>query len=98
LVPDNDQIPPSAAHIAGEDDNAVADRVNGSAEIFVATVNAIPILAQVTSRTEAARFVVVLCVWFPDREVETVGEADLGGGTRGRGDEADNEAGKKTPE
>ena len=67
--------------VVGPDDDAVGAGVNGIAEVGVAAVAAIPVLAVVngTAETHAAGGVVAVGIGLSDREIESVRECHLDG-------------------
>ena len=92
-VAQDDDVAPAEFVIDGEDDDAVADGINGIAEIGVAAAGAVPVLAQVAVRAKAARFVIISGVGDADGEVEGVGDGRFDrlrrDGPRERGQEQD---------
>ena len=75
-VADDDDIPPTHAGIVGEGDEAVADAVNGGAEVAVAALDIVPILARVVI-LPAARHVIAVAIGLSDGQVKTVGDTDI---------------------
>src|SRR6476660_8685351 len=72
-VTDNDDIAPTSVDITREDDDSISNTINRILKIRVAPPNTIPIFSHMPARTEAARFVIALSLWFTDRKIKTIG-------------------------
>src|SRR5258708_5796888 len=68
----DDHISPALVTVARKDYYAVADTINGIAQIGVAAADSVPIFAEMSVRPHSARFVISTRIRFTHRQIKTI--------------------------
>jgi len=80
---DNDDIAPVGVNVAGQDDNAIADRIDGASETLGAPPLGDPIFAQMPSSPKATGFLIAGGIGRGHGKVKPIRRAGRGVGFRG---------------
>jgi ribonuclease BN (tRNA processing enzyme) len=95
---DDNQISPSHSHVASENYNAVGRGINGLAQVFVTSFEAVPVLPHMVFRPKAARSIISYRIGFSNGLIESIREA-RSGCIRGRSThQSGHQAKKEKPE